>query len=72
MDPAFSGKLHNPLAGLIDLAERGELAADLILCPGDLADRAEPSATIFAWQKINELANHLRIVGSSRLLAIMM
>jgi 3',5'-cyclic AMP phosphodiesterase CpdA len=59
MDPAFSGKLHNPLSGLVDLAERGDLAADLILCPGDLADHAEPSATTFAWKKINELATSL-------------
>ncbi len=64
-DPQDAPERH-PLRGLADLIKREQLQADLLICPGDLSDRADPAALVFAWQKLHELKQQL---GAEHLLA---
>lgn len=57
---------RHPLRGLAHMIERDKLRADLLICPGDLSDKADPAALIFAWNKLNELKDQL---GAKHLLA---
>lgn len=57
---------RHPLRGLADMIERDNLSADLLICPGDLSDKADPTALIFAWNKLNQLKDQL---GAKHLLA---
>jgi hypothetical protein len=57
---------RHPLRGLAHIIEHGKLSADLLICPGDLSDKADPAALIFAWNKLNELKDQL---GAQHLLA---
>ncbi|NGN45016.1 metallophosphoesterase [Mesorhizobium sp. CGMCC 1.15528] len=57
---------RHPLRGLAYIIERDKLRADLLICPGDLSDKADPAALIFAWNKLNELKYQL---GAKHLLA---
>lgn len=49
----------NPFYALNRLIDSQELKADLLLCPGDLGDKAAPSAIKYAWDKIQEIASWL-------------
>ncbi len=57
---------RHPLRGLAYIIERDKLSADLLICPGDLSDKADPAAQIFAWKKLSELKDQL---GAKHLLA---
>lgn len=57
---------RHPLRGLTQIIERDKLSADLLICPGDLSDKADPAALTFAWAKLNELKDQL---GAKHLLA---
>ena len=37
----------------------GDRAPDLILCPGDLADKADPDALSDVWRRLNDLSKQL-------------
>jgi 3',5'-cyclic AMP phosphodiesterase CpdA len=56
----------NPILGLRDLIAAQNLKADLIVCPGDLGDKASPQGIQFAWQKVHEIGEWL---GASQVLA---
>jgi 3',5'-cyclic AMP phosphodiesterase CpdA len=64
-DPQDAPERH-PFRGLAQLIEREGITADLLICPGDLSDKAEPSALIYAWNKLHELKDQL---GAKRLMA---
>jgi hypothetical protein len=49
----------HPIAGLIKLIKDGKLAADLLLCPGDLGDQAEVVGIQYAWKKLHQLGSDL-------------
>jgi predicted phosphodiesterase len=57
---------RHPLRGLAHIIERDKLSVDLLICPGDMSDKADPAALIFAWNKLNELKDQL---GAKHLLA---
>lgn len=44
---------------LLDRIRNDNLKADLLICPGDITTHAEPSALVYAWEKLNELAKAL-------------
>lgn len=55
---ASPGPLYDPLEGLFKLVEGG-LRADLLLCCGDISDRASPDALRFGWGRLQDLAGAL-------------
>jgi predicted MPP superfamily phosphohydrolase len=57
--------MRHPLAGLISLA-RGGVSADVLVCCGDMADKARPVGTRYVWAKLQELREAL----GARLLAV--
>ena len=57
-DPEDAPERH-PFTGLRHLIEHEEIRADLLICPGDLADKADPSALNYAWKKLNDLKAQL-------------
>lgn len=50
---------RNPLAALEALVDAEGLEADLLLCPGDLCDKADPGGLRWAWQALGALAGKL-------------
>jgi predicted phosphodiesterase len=49
----------NPIVGLKDYITKNSLSADLLLCPGDIADKANPLAIKQAWSAIHEIGQSL-------------
>jgi 3',5'-cyclic AMP phosphodiesterase CpdA len=45
----------NPLTKIPELLQDENLSVDWILSPGDLGDKADPSAQKFAWDELNQL-----------------
>ncbi len=58
-DPEVEPTKH-PIVGLLKLIKDDLLQADLLLCAGDLADKARPAALKYAWQKAHSLARALK------------
>ena len=56
----------HPFRGLEKLIDDEGLSADLLICPGDMSDKADPAALQFAWQKLHWLRDKL---GARQLLA---
>jgi 3',5'-cyclic AMP phosphodiesterase CpdA len=50
---------QNPITALKALITEQQLKADLLLCPGDLCDRADPRALVWAWEQLGEIARLL-------------
>lgn len=63
-DPQNVPEKH-PFAGLWSLIDRERLTADLVVCPGDMTDRANPGSLQFAWGQLQILKERL---GASHLL----
>jgi calcineurin-like phosphoesterase family protein len=59
MTPNASTANGNPFIDVLDLIERGTIRADLLLCPGDLGNRADPLAIQYGWEKLQELRKAL-------------
>jgi len=64
--PAFDTPMRNPFRGISKLLTDEGLSVDLLICPGDLADCAVPTAQEKAWQSLAKLQ---REVGAKRLVA---
>jgi 3',5'-cyclic AMP phosphodiesterase CpdA len=64
-DPADQPTRH-PVAGLKQLITNEGLQADLLVCPGDLADKANTAALAYVW---NELHNLKGLMGASKIIA---
>jgi 3',5'-cyclic AMP phosphodiesterase CpdA len=47
------------LAGLLKLVQDEGLRADILVCPGDLADQAQPAAIQYSWQAMQTLRDSL-------------
>lgn len=50
----------NALCGLRDFISRERLRADLLFCPGDLGDKAQPEAIQHAWRELHDLKQLLK------------
>jgi predicted phosphodiesterase len=57
--PADQPAIH-PIAGLKKLIKDSNLRADMVLCPGDIADKANPAALAFAWKEMLEIRDLLK------------
>ncbi len=58
----------NPFNSLHGLIESDSLSADILLCCGDLANKANFSGQQFAWKSVHELAEKLgdaRVIGTA-------
>ncbi len=49
----------NPFTALKELVQNEGLEADLLVCAGDLADRAHPASTVYSWARVRELKEQL-------------
>jgi len=58
-DP-FDDPGKSPIAGLTRLIESEHLSAEVLLCPGDIADKANPLAIQHAWKAIHQIGQSLR------------
>jgi len=47
--------VKNPLAGALKLIDEQDIKADLVVCPGDLGDKARPIGIQFAWDSLEKL-----------------
>lgn len=50
----------NSLAGLRTFVRQKGLTADVLLCPGDLGDKAQPVAIQHAWRELHAIKSELR------------
>lgn len=50
---------ENPFAALFALIDSEQIEADILVCCGDLGDKAHPDAIQFVWRKLEELATRL-------------
>ncbi|WP_439501575.1 metallophosphoesterase family protein [Aminobacter ciceronei] len=51
----------NPFAGLQELLSRdSNILADLVVCGGDLGDKASPEGQQYVWQEVNKLVDPLK------------
>lgn len=50
---------QNPLAGLQHLIREQKLSADLLICGGDIGDKADPQAQVFIWSELVSLKDSL-------------
>lgn len=57
--PEDQPNIH-PLAGLSKLITDNDLKADLLLCAGDMGDKANPAATKYAWSKLQEIGRNIQ------------
>lgn len=57
----------NPIAGLKAIIRReSDLVADLLLCPGDIGDKAQPAAIQHTWKELHEIR---RLLKAEKLIA---
>lgn len=64
--PIYDTDLRNPFRSIPALLEREKLAVDFLICPGDIADRADPTAQGISWRFLEDLKSAL---GARRLVA---
>ncbi|MCL4553361.1 MAG: metallophosphoesterase [Candidatus Marsarchaeota archaeon] len=57
-DPEDEPETH-PISGLLDLIAREKLRADVLLCCGDIADKAMPESIKYAWAAIQRVRDAL-------------
>jgi 3',5'-cyclic AMP phosphodiesterase CpdA len=50
---------QHPVVSLLHLIERDNLSADVLLCPGDLGDRADEQGITSSWQFLQEIKSKL-------------
>jgi Calcineurin-like phosphoesterase len=50
---------HHPIAGLLELIRSRGIHADLLLCPGDMGDKATPEAIAYAWKAMHRVKEAL-------------
>lgn len=51
----------HPISALKKLIKENTLTADILVCPGDMGDKANPSAIQYAWDKLQELKTILNV-----------
>ncbi len=52
---------ETPLGALLPLFDKEALQADILVCPGDLGDKANPAAIREAWLRVHEIGDHLGV-----------
>ncbi|KHG33182.1 metallophosphoesterase [Sulfurospirillum sp. MES] len=52
--------VENPFSSLKDFISNNHLKADILICCGDMADRADDAGQIFAWNNICDIASSLQ------------
>jgi len=62
-EPPPSVAKQHPLADLIDYVTDKQLKADWLICPGDLANKANSTGKAYGWKRLHELATALDSKG---------
>jgi len=52
--------LLHPISALRELIRRENLTADMVLCAGDMSDKAGPSGVIQAWKDLHDISAQLK------------
>ncbi len=66
IQPPKHPKHEDPLTDLAAFVELHSLKVDHVICPGDMANRANDTGKSYAWSKINQIA---KIMGATRVIA---
>ncbi|MBS0375712.1 MAG: metallophosphoesterase [Proteobacteria bacterium] len=66
MTPSPTSPNGDPFVTALELIKTEAIAADYVLCPGDLGNRAHPGALADAWKRLAELK---QAVGAQQLIA---
>jgi predicted MPP superfamily phosphohydrolase len=56
----------NPILGLKQLINDAKIRASMLVCPGDLGDKASNEGIVFAWEKLHEIG---ALLGASEVYA---
>jgi 3',5'-cyclic AMP phosphodiesterase CpdA len=56
----------HPMAGLRALIHKEQLSADVVVCPGDMTNRADAQALSYVWKSLHDVAS---LLGTSRVIA---
>lgn len=51
--------IKNPIAALVKLIEGEKIRADVLMCAGDIGDKAHPVAIQYAWEQIHKIGKTL-------------
>ena len=60
--------LEDPLLSLDLLARQQSLQADMLVCPGDLCDKADSQALQFAWRRVGDIGQTMKasaVIGTA-------
>lgn len=66
--PSAGNVNGDPFTGALKLIEQEKIRADIVLCPGDIGNRADPAAIKYAWDRLHELRDAVQakhLVASS-------
>lgn len=58
--------VRHPIAGLKKLIADEKLHADLLICPGDMTDKANTAALAYVWSELHNLKN---LLGAAKIVA---
>lgn len=61
IDPAYTNELQSPLLAVSTLITDNNLTPDVIICPGDIADRCNAIALSETWRRINEIKTRHKV-----------
>ncbi len=58
---------RQPVGGLLKLIKDNNLTADLLICPGDLGDKADPDGIKYGWNAVNRIGKLLdcEVIGTT-------
>lgn len=59
-DQPTSSSLEHPLLSLESFIQQSQLKADVVICPGDMTNRANPQALDYVWQNLHKLKDLLQ------------
>src|SRR5689334_18795176 len=51
---------RHPIGGLLKLIRDEKLKADVLLCPGDMGDKADPAGIAYGWEALHRVAAALK------------
>ncbi|MDQ1592586.1 MAG: hypothetical protein QOG71_3213 [Pyrinomonadaceae bacterium] len=50
---------HHPIAGLLKLIDDQSIRADILMCCGDMGDKARPAGILYTWDKLHVIKRKL-------------
>ena len=57
-----SNQVDIRIGGLLKLIRDEKLKADVLLCPGDIGDKADPAGIEYGWKALHRVAEALKVL----------